>query len=317
MKALALAALALLLSGTAFAASEIVIDAGSTGTRVYEISREGCATPAVETLAKGGPLASTGDDTLGDLLDSIVERHPEVGSDDVRVIGTGGFRRLDPGSAQACGDACAAKRDAVLAATRARFPHVTMHVATGQEEGQLSRLSVAALTGDEGAVTVEIGGATVQVATPSESRMAAIGIKSLMPKAPACTAKPAVFSACRDELAGVLAADGDAAHLLETATGGSMAVGVGGVFANMARLLGGESISLDAVDALGRRACPAGDGFEAKYKDQACTQLALASILVERFGISRVKDVSLELGAALEQDADLGPSRLAAACRTR
>lgn len=313
-----LLALPLLLAGQAVAADfEVVVDAGSTGTRVYEVSEPGCGAPKVETLGKGGPLASTADDTLPNLLGAIAEKHPEIQDAEIRVIGTGGFRRLDGGSAQACGDACALKRDSVQAAARIRFPNVKLHVATGVEEGQLSRLSVAAVTGDSNAVTVEIGGATVQAANPSESRMAAIGVKSLMPKVSLCTSKGADFSACRAQLAGVLGGDEDASRLLETPTGGAVVVGVGGVFANLSRMLGSRTITQDSVDALGRRVCPAGDGFDAKYKDQACTQLALASVLVERFGISRLEDVSLEIGAALEQTDDLGTSPLAAACATR
>jgi len=318
MRTPCLLALPLLLAGQAFAADfEVVVDAGSTGTRVYEISEPGCGAPKVETLGKGGPLASTGDETLPDLLGALAERHPEIQDAQIRVIGTGGFRRLDGGSAQACGDACALKRDSVQAAARARFPNVKLHVATGVEEGQLSRLSVAAVTGDQNAVTVEIGGATVQAANPSESRMAAIGVKSLMPKLPACTAKGADFSACRAQLADALGRDEDASRLLETPTNGATVVGVGGVFANMARMLGSRDVTQNAVDALGRRVCPAGDGFDAKYKDQACTQLALASILVERFGISRLEDVSLEIGAALERTDDLGASPIVEACAAR
>ncbi len=315
MRKTALFAASLLLAAQAFAAEfTVVVDAGSTGTRVYKISEPGCGAPQVEPLGTGGPLAASQDDMLARLLSSIEPVHPEIADAEIRVIGTGGFRRLDGGSAQTCEASCLAKRQSVLDATRAIFPQAKLHVATGEEEGQLSRLSVAALTGDAGAVTVEIGGATVQVANPSESRMAAIDIKSLMPKVPACTARPADFASCRAQLSGVLSQDGDAARLLDTPASGATVVGVGGVFANMSHLLGSQDVTLEAVDDLGRRVCPAGEGFEAKYKDQACTQLALASILVERFHVARLADVSLEIGAAFAQNDDLGTSGLAASC---
>jgi hypothetical protein len=100
-----ISALLLLLALPAAAADfAVVVDAGSTGTRVYEVRfpEGGCGKPVVEALAKGGPLAAAPDETLGELLAGVAARRPEVAGAEIRVIGTGGFRRLDPGPALTC-----------------------------------------------------------------------------------------------------------------------------------------------------------------------------------------------------------------------
>jgi hypothetical protein len=209
-----------------------------------------------------------------------------------------------------------------LAATRRRFAGVKVHVATGEEEGRLSRRSVAALTGDERAATVELGGATVQIAyfgdAGPRSRGAKIGVTEALKSVPSCGV-PADYSACRAALTRYIADDTDAVALMASSIQGTV-VGVGNAFAALAKTLSlraGEDLSgrLADVDALGARACVDGNGFDEKFRSQACAQTALESILIERFKISRVETVSLEIGAALEENDDLGPAPVAACAR--
>lgn len=302
-----LAAVALSVSA---APVKIIVDAGSTGTRVYRVELKGCDAPAVETVGSGGPLASSEAGALRDILARTIARRPELTGLPVTVIGTGGFRRLDGGDAQTCASLCALKREEIARAAGPQFPGIKVRVVTGEEEGLLSHKSVVALTGDKRSVMVEIGGATVQVAYPDaagnvRARMAAIGVNETLRKVPACAA-PTTFEACRAGIEAMTAADPDAAALLSSPIGSGPVVGVGGAFNAVAagvRLSGGSlSSRLDDVKELASRACR-GQGTRA----DSCAMLSLQTLLIERFGIGGVAQASLEVGAALDgEDADCG-----------
>jgi hypothetical protein len=156
--------------------SVIIVDAGSSGTRVYMIKFKAKEKSCVfrsseELLSSGRALAQLSPETLPRLLNDLSKEHPKIKEREIRIIGTGGFRTLDAGDGQDCGTFCSMKRNEIASALKETWPNAHMRVVSGEEEAKLGWLSVAVLNSSDDHASVEIGNSTAQLAFKEAGRL--------------------------------------------------------------------------------------------------------------------------------------------------
>ncbi|HMZ37028.1 MAG TPA: hypothetical protein PLD60_10310 [Leptospiraceae bacterium] len=145
----------------------MVIDAGSSGTRIclYGIRTEGNECHAVDTdfACKDVPaengLADIGPERAEQTVNAALQM-VEPQSSRIKgavLLGTGGFRRATQDRQTTV------MRAAGSALLTKGYPAV-LKVIPGEEEGRLAWYSIAETTGSKAHATLEIGGATVQMA---------------------------------------------------------------------------------------------------------------------------------------------------------
>ncbi|MEK7390420.1 MAG: hypothetical protein AAB036_12075 [Elusimicrobiota bacterium] len=303
------------------AVSLMVVDAGSTGTRIYEVQSEFLGTvggfKSIATLSKTDTsLADSDDKALALLLDDVAARHPRIKNSDIKIIGTGGFRRLDGAQARRCLTLCLEKRDAIRRALASPYPRAELFIVSGEAEGRLSWLSLQVLTGKDTHAIIDIGGSTIELAYKDGpllvSKMAALGTTALASQVAACAA-PADYKNCTQGIESMIAGDSQSREFFAAAPSATEVYGVGGAFASLAKLLKGSDPLQEAtiVEQLARENCPknvaelVADGTPAKHAPQLCAQLSLELMLITKFKITAIKNVSIELGAAFASTAEL------------
>lgn len=303
----------------------ITIDAGSSGTRVYEVrygveGRDCRYRSSMRLFETDKALARLPAAALPGLLDHLSNRYPQVRRLAVKAVGTGGFRNLDAGDGQACAAACSRKKKEIQDALAASYPNARFHVASGEEEAELGWISVAALTGRDSHAIVDIGGSTVELAFKKAGRlqglMANTGANTVAAGVPECAPPLENFSACMEAVERFILRDEGAKRLYLSSVEGTVeVVGLGGAFRRLKKLVqpGAASFNphenIGRIESLARSLCRAG-GPEA----DVCPHLALELLLIKKFRVNQTLDASVELGAAFSGIEEL-QSPQALACR--
>lgn len=286
----------------------ITIDAGSSGTRVYEVrysaEDEGCSYRSITKLFESDQaLAKSAAAALPGILDDLSNRHPQIRGLAVKAVGTGGFRNLDAGDGQNCAQACARKRKEIQAALAVSHANARFHVASGTEEAELGWLSAAALTGQDSHAVIDIGGSTVELAFKKgklpQSFMANIGTDAVAARVPECASPSSNSSACINGIERLILADELAAKLYFAQTAGATnVIGLGGAFRRLAQLAEADVRSFNPYENLGRIESIANAACRRETTLKTCSQLSLELLLIKKFRVNRILNASVEIGAA-------------------
>jgi len=151
--------------------NHLIVDAGSTGTRfcpfAIEKNESGCkiksSSSCTASPSKKGLADQNAEEIEQTFKNGLSDFH---NPDKVTVLGTGGFRRLSEG------DQLKASRSINETLKKTGIPYQFI-ILRGEDEGILTHRSIQLNTGNHQLTMIEIGGATIQIATGSRANIKA------------------------------------------------------------------------------------------------------------------------------------------------